>query len=320
MASTPDQKDIFDSKYTEFCNDLEGACPEFVTGISAARALSTEERKSQFRKDVLSSCSPTRDSSKAPMYVLPGVQMTEDVWVLLSENSKRAIQEYLTLLSFCVLMEDGPAPDMSGEAGWTESWAKKMMEDMKEKMKGVDFSGLSEKFAKFFGSAAGSFGAGGLGGLGGIPQIPEKFMKGQIAKLAEEIVKEFRIEDFGLDPEQMKAAENDPTKALNMIMEVFMKNPQAFQNTIAKLTKKLQQKIQNGSLRPQELVAEAEELMKTFSENPQFVEMMEGFRSAFSMDGHEDEARAAGRDGSARLSIVQQRLRKKLEKRKGGKK
>jgi hypothetical protein len=315
MASTTDKKDVFDTKYNEFCDDLVGTCPEFTTQINAAKALSVTERKEQFRRDVLKGCSPTRDATKAPSFVLPGVQMTEDVWSSLSDNSKKAVQEYLTILSFCLLMEDGNASDLSG--GWTADWAKTMMEDMKEKMKGIDFSGLSEKFAKFF-SSAGTAGSSPFGD--GIPQIPEKFMKGQIAKLAEEIVKEFKIEDFGLDPEQMKAAESDPSKALNMVMEVFMKNPQAFQNTIAKLTKKLQQKIQNGSLRPQELVAEAEELMKTFSENPQFVEMMEGFRSAFSMDGHEDEARAAGRDGSARLSIVQQRLRKKLEQRKGGKK
>ena len=63
-------------------------------------------------------------------------------------------------------------------------------------------------------------------------------------------------------------------------------------------------------------MAEAEELMKTFSENPQFVEMMEGFRQAFGMEGHEDDLRAAGRDGSARLSLVQQRLRKKLDAKK----
>lgn len=316
MASTT-EKDIFDTKFTEFCNDLEGTCPEFTQQIAAARALSVEQRKELFRKDVLKSCSPNRDATQAPAFVLPGVQMTQDIWESLSDNSKRAVQEYLTILSFCLLMEDGPSVgDLSGgEFGWTESWAKSMMDDMKEKMKGVDFSGLSEKFAKFFGSAAGATG-------GAIPQIPEKFMKGQIAKLAEEIVKEFNLEDFGIDPAQMEAAGNDPTKALNIVMEVFMKNPNAFQKTIAKLTKKLQQKIQNGSLRPQELVAEAEELMKTFSENPQFVEMMEGFRQAFSMEGHEDEARAAGRDGSARLSIVQQRLKKKLEARKaaGGKK
>ena len=98
-----------------------------------------------------------------------------------------------------------------------------------------------------------------------------------------------------------------------------MKNPSAMQSTVQKLTKKLQQKIQSGALRPQELVAEAEELMKTFSENPQFVELMESFRSTFGFEDTE-MARAAGRDGDNRLSIARARLRAKLEKRKAGKK
>jgi hypothetical protein len=144
-------------------------------------------------------------------------------------------------------------------------------------------------------------------------------MKGQIARLAEEIVKEFKIEDFGLDPASVEAAGNDPTKALNLIMEVFMKNPQNLQRTIQRLTKRLQEKIQSGSIRPQDLVAEAEELMKTFSENPQFVEMMETFRQTFGMEDP-DIARAAGKEESARLSLVKQRLRKKLEAKKAGKK
>jgi hypothetical protein len=234
--------------------------------------------------------------------------MTQTLWSELSENTKKAIQEYLTILSFTYLM-DSNATDMSGNE-FTSDWAKKMMDEMKSKMEGVDFAGLTEKIAKLFGgSSDGS----------GIPSLPEKFMKGQIAKLAEEIVKEFRVEDFGLDPAQLEAAGNDPTKALNMIMEVFMKNPQAMQGTIQKLTKKLQQKIQSGALRPNELVAEAEELMKTFSENPQFVELMESFRQTF---GFEDQelARSVGRDGDSRLSIARARLRAKLEKRKGGKK
>lgn len=306
MAST--QPDIFDSKYVEFANDLLGACPELTQQIQAALALSSQIRKQEFKAQVLPSCSPSRNAAKAPAFVLPGVPMPQEVWTALSERSQRAVQEHLTVLSFCVLVDGESTPDISG-FGWNADWAKKMMDEMKDKMKGMDFAGLSEKFAKFF-----------TEGGSGIPQIPEKFLKGQIAKLAEEIVKEFRIEDFGLDPAAVEEANKDPSKAMNMIMEVFMKNPQAFQKTIMKLTKKLQQKIQNGSLRPQELVAEAEELMKTFSENPQFVEMMESFRQAFGMEGHEEEARAAGRDGSARLSIVQQRLRKKLEQRKGGKK
>ncbi len=298
--------DVFITKYDEFARDLLGACPELTTQIQAAVALAPDQRRQQFKDQVLSSCSPNRNAAEAPSYVLPGVPMPQTLWAELSDNSKKAIQEYLTILSFTYLM-DSNAADMSGNE-FTADWAKKMMDEMKSKMDGVDFAGLTEKIAKLFGGAAGT-----------IPSLPEKFMKGQIAKLAEEIVKEFRVEDFGLDPAQLEAAGNDPTKALNMIMEVFMKNPQAMQGTIQKLTKKLQQKIQSGALRPNELVAEAEELMKTFSENPQFVELMESFRQTF---GFEDQelARSVGRDGDSRLSIARARLRAKLEKRKGGKK
>jgi hypothetical protein len=69
----------------------------------------------------------------------------------------------------------------------------------------------------------------------------------------------------------------------------------------------------------QELVAEAEELMKTFGENPQFVEMMEAFRSAFGFEDKE-AAQAAGRDNENRLSIARARLRKKLEAKRAAKK
>ena len=304
-------KDVFQQKFDEYVTDLEGVFPEYSAQIKAAGQGSLEERKKAFREHVLPSCSPTRDQAKAPAFVLPGVPITQEVWDTLSSNNKQAIQEYLTLLSFCLLIDTESKEDLSGN-GWTDTFAKQMMDDMKSKMKSVDFAGLQEKFAKFFGSATGN----------NFPQIPEKFLKGQIAKLAEEIVKEFNIEDFGLDPKSLEEANKDPSKALQMISEVFMKNPQAFQKTIMKLTKKLQQKIQSGSLRPQELVAEAEELMKTFSENPQFVEMMETFRQTFGFEGHEDELRASGQDGSARLSLVQQRLRKKLDAKKkaqGGK-
>lgn len=300
MSAT--DSDIFDTKYEEFANNLKDTFPEFVSQLDAALALSKEDRKKEFQSQVLPFCSPSRQSSVRPEIVLPGVALSESTWTSLSEASKKAIQEYLTLLSFCLMMQG-----YSKKEGWTSEWANTMMDDMKRKMKDVDFSGFAEKMSKLFGSDGKS-----------IPQIPEKFLKGQIARLAEEIVKEFRVEDFGIDPAALEAAGNDPMKALNMIMEVFMKNPQAFQGTIMKITKRLQQKVQSGALRPQELVAEAEELMKTFSENPQFVEMMESFREMFGQtDDLAEQQKSAGRDGNARLSIVQARLRKKLDAKKG---
>jgi len=307
--------DLFDTKYSEFARDLQGACPELTSEIEKALALSTKERREQFKVQVLPSCSPGRDAKIAPAFVLPGVAMPSQIWIDLSAKSRKAIQEHLTLLSFTYLIESGTKEE-STTNGWNDGFMKKMMDEMKAKMDSMDFAGLSEKFAGLFGGAGAGAGAGGAAGFAGfasgIPEIPERFMKGQIARLAEEIVKELKVEDFGIDAETMKAAGNDPTKALNIIMEVFGKNPAGFQNTVQKLGKKIALKIQSGAIRPQELVAEAEELMKVFSENPKFVELMEAFRQTFGFENKE-AAQAAGRDNENRLSIAKSRLRKKLE-------
>lgn len=298
---------IFDAKYVEFAKDLLATCPELESQIKAALTLETEDRMKEFKKQVLTSCSPRRDGEKCPDYVLPGVAMPQEIWASLSEKSKKAIQEYMTILSFTFLIDAGTSGDVAGSE-WSADWAKTMMDDMKEKMGGIDFAGMSAKIASLFGSMGG---AGSKEGGSRFPELPEKFLNGQIAKLAEDIVKELKMEDFGLDPELLKSAGNDPTKALNLIMEVLVKNPQNLQTTIQKLSKKIQQKIQSGALRPSELVAEAEELMKTFSENPQFVGLMESFRQSFGAFDP-DVARKTNREGEHRMNIVKERLRKKL--------
>ena len=55
--------------------------------------------------------------------------------------------------------------------------------------------------------------------------------------------------------------------------------------------------------------------MKEFSSNTEFVGVMESVKSMFGFEDM-DLARQSGREGSARLSMVQQRLRAKLEARK----
>jgi len=298
---------IFDSKYVEFAKDLLATCPELEVQIKAALSLETEDRMKEFKKQVLTSCSPRRDGEKCPDYVLPGVAMPQEIWSSLSDKSKKAIQEYMTILSFTFLIDAGTSGDISGSE-WSADWAKTMMDDMKEKMGGMDFAGVSAKIASLFGSMGS--GASKEGGSR-FPELPEKFLNGQIAKLAEDIVKELKMEDFGIDPELLKSAGDDPTKALHVIMEVLMKNPRNLQTTIQKLSKKIQQKIQSGALRPNDLVAEAEELMKTFSENPQFVGLMESFRQSFGAFDP-DVARKTNREGEHRMNIVKERLRKKL--------
>jgi hypothetical protein len=215
------------------------------------------------------------------------------------------------------------------EAGFSESskpyWMDDAMNDMKKKLEGFDFQSIIGKFATFFKSgtdgAAPAGGAGasstsglpaGLEGLfeNGFPKIPEKFLKGHMAKLAQEIVKDITPEDLGISKEMIEECEKDPSRAFDVLFKVFGSNPGNIQKIVQKIGKRLQQKITSGAIRPQEIAREAEELMKEFAGNSSFVDMMDGIKGAFGFQDM-DLARQAGREGSARLSMVKERLKKK---------
>ena len=99
-----------------------------------------------------------------------------------------------------------------------------------------------------------------------------------------------------------------------MLMNIYTQRPEILQNAMKRIAKRLQDKIRRGELRPQELAAEAEEMIKQFTDNPAFVELMESFRSVFGFEDPE-MARAAGRDSDGRRAIAQRRLRQERERR-----
>ncbi len=300
MSSAPaSNESIFQVKYVEFANNLRDVFPECSVEIDTAVALNDTERIDGFKTYVLPIAGDfKRDVSVNPGIVLPNVALTDEQWASLSDNSKKSIQEYLTLLAFTFMMDtNSPFGDDSKSA------FEEFMGSLKDKMSGIDFKSITEKFASMFGGSAEGV------------KLPEKFLKGHLARLAEEMMRDFKPEDFGLDVEELKKYENDPTKAFDMLLKVYTTNPGIIQNSIQKIGKRLQAKIQSGAIRPQEIAAEAEELMKEFSTNPAFVEMMGSFKTMFGMEDP-DLARAAGRENNARLALVRERLRKKMDSRK----
>lgn len=285
---------LFFTKYSEFCEELKGAYPEASAAIQQAQGLPDEQKKSRFKEEVVPiTGNPKRKANKNPGILLPGVKISDDVWYELSEGTRKAIHEYLTLLTFCV---------MFGTEGFNMKWAEEAMKTMKEKLDNADFKSISEKLMAMFSSDS-------------FKHVPERLLKGQIAKLADELVREFRPEDFGLSPSELAEAGDNPTRAFELLSQLYTQRPEILQNAMKRIAKRLQEKVQRGELRPQELAAEAEELIKEFTENPAMKELMESFRSMFGFED-EESARAVGRDGENRLSIARNRLRKKLEAKK----
>ena len=310
---------VFQTKYDEFAKELSETFPEYVSSINSAIALAPEVRLSLFQAEIR--VVGIDEVSSNPGTVLPGVIIPDAAWATLSTATQGAIWEYLKLLSMCCFLEagfsDGPASAGAGGTSDSKSWMDGMMGQMKDKLSSVDFEGLMGKFAKVFGAESGTTDASGSKLPGGfkMPELPKKFLKGHLAKLAEEIVRDIKPEDLGLTAAMMEECEKSPSRALNLLVQVFTKNPGAIQSTIKKIGSRLQQKVQSGQIRPQEIAREAEELMKEFSSNPEFVDVMESLKSMFGFEDM-DMARQAGREGSARLSAVQQRLRKKLDAKK----
>jgi hypothetical protein len=285
----------FEKKVKEFVADLQGAFPELATELTAAAAMPVDELLEEYMESVFMKHAEKKDSLQCPGCILPGVTISHALWSVVSEATKRTVFDYLSILDLLAMCENGSAKGMGKE------WAENIMKNWRSRMDKVDFESMAEKFKDIF------------GGTGALPKLPEKFLKGKLAKLAEDIVREFKPEDFGLRPEDLKAVERDPARAFEILMQASTANPAILQNAMMRVGKRLQSKIQKGELRPEDLAAEAEEMMKEFQSNPAFTEMMESFRKAFSFE-EPAAARAAGKD--TRLSQTQARLRKKLEERK----
>ena len=314
------EESVFQKKYNEFVEDLLGALPEYNNQITIASKLDDATRLSRYQQEVnvqQTLRGNSEEFNKNPHVILPGVDISDAVWQALSENTKKAIWEHVRVLSICCFME----------AGFNEqnkpSWMEDAMNEMKKKLESVDFQSIIQKFMKFMnpvGDAASAAAGGAIPGMEGLfengfPKLPERFLKGHMARLSQEIVKEITPGDLGITPEMIKECEKDPSRAFTLLFSTFSSNPEIIQKTIAKIGNRIQQKVQSGAIRPQEIAREAEEMMKEFAENSSFVEMMDGIKTAFGFEDM-DIARKAGKEGTARMSIARDRLRKKLDKKK----
>lgn len=306
--NTAETSEMFVKKYDEFAADLQNTYPELKEVLEAALAIPAADRVTKYKAEVFSKTHSLTQSdlTKTPGTVLPGVELTPAMWETTSKKTRTIIFEYVSIMNLCVAFQGGDADSET----FTKEWADRVMREARASMSNIDFSKLSEKFSSIFGMKGDA-----------LPPFPEKFLKGKLAKLAEEMVREFKPEDFGISKEDMEACERDPARAFEILMKGSLGNPMMIQSAMTRVAKRLQDKVQRGELKPQELVAEAESLMQEFQSHPAFVELMSSFKTMFGGDMTETEmARAQGDDNNVRLSLVRERLRKKLAAKKNARK
>jgi hypothetical protein len=312
----------FESTYAQFVDDLKGTFPEFADALTHAASLpDCKERFIAVWKSHTGAIA-TKDNSvfATDIELIPGFVLTPKLWTELSAATHDAIWKYLSSLLLLAAVNkesDGGLWDLSGFNADMEAMMK-MLNGMDGMGGDSAAAGLGESMKDVFSklsSMASMFGmkADDLSGVAGKFKIPERLFKGHIARIAEELVKEFKPEDFGISPDMLES--DDPARVFNYLQEVFTKKPELMMSAAQKIAKKIQYKFQRGEIKREEIIREAEELMKEFSENTAFSEL---FGSLGEMlKGSEKES---GNEGSARRREVQERLRRKAAEKEAAKK
>jgi hypothetical protein len=305
----------FTSTYVQFVTELVETFPEYADKLNDAKVdPKAREHFLSVWKTHTNSIAVQNSAifTDTGLELVPGFAMTAKLWSELSNNSRSAIWRYLTSLLLIAAAFDGSGEKTEGI--WDISGFEHDMEEMMKRLKSGEDGGMKDIFEKLSKLAEGlgmkdiSGAFEGLGGVGadGKPKfkIPERLFKGHIAKIAEEIVGEFNPEDFGLSPELLNS--NDPAKIFTFLQEIFTQKPDMLIGIAQRIAKKIQAKFQRGDFNRDELIREAEELMKEFSDNEAFSGLFEQLGEM--LKGGEKES---GNEGSARRREVQERLKKK---------
>lgn len=330
----------FHETLATFCAELRATFPELAS--ATVRAVSTVTpvtfwRSWQANLMVLA----TRDGealfSERRGILVPPLMLTPALWGEVSETTQDAIWRYLRTLLLEALMEsDLEETSMTEErsrivmgilteerleaaatAMDTSAGAAAMEEAAADLFGGM--GGLMERLRGLMGAAAAMDASGGAAGGAGIPampplpEIPERLRNGKIAKMAQEMAKQFKPEEFGIDPAILASAGDNVEEVLRRLAEMYQRDPTMLIAGAKKMADRIRRQVMGGSLKQEDLVAEAKEFVELFKEHPLFKEAIGKFQDMVGEGGlAEMFGGGAASAPSDRLRTVQERLRKKL--------
>ena len=268
--------------------------------------------------------------------VLPGIHFSAKLWKESSKETRIVFWDYLAsliLLFNLNLKMSGSSPANSSAPVTDESEEMPdftaMIDEMTKGFKSEEFKKIFEnlkttfdKFVDLSGSIpptpSDADAEAGSAGDFKFPTIPESLQNGQIAKIAAELAGEFTPADLGIDAELMEKM--NPIQIFEHLQFVYTNNPDLLTGAMKRVAKKIENKFASGSLKRETLMAEAKELMEHFTDNPAFKEMFQTFGTMFTNPADMFGGGSGTSSSSDRLQKARERLRKKTEEKKKGKK
>lgn len=271
--------------------------------------------------------------------VLPGIHFSAKLWKESSKETRTVFWDYLAslILLFNLNLKMSGSSSESVPSNADSSSTSEEMPDFTAMIDEMTKGFKSEEFKKIFENLKTTFDkfvdlsgnvppsassdadtdSSGPAGDFKFPTIPESLQNGQIAKIAAELASEFTPADLGIDAELMEKM--NPIQIFEHLQFVYTNNPDLLTGAMKRVAKKIENKFASGSLKRETLMAEAKELMEHFTDNPAFKEMFQTFGTMFTNPA---DMFGGGNTSSSsdRLQKARERLRKKTEEKKKGKK
>lgn len=325
----------FAAVYTQFLSEMELTFPELEKSAAAALKKTSWPEFTKAITPILHQIA-VRDESiftATGAAIAPGVMMTKGLWKDAGKPTKKAIWDFLSSLVLLASYEkrhSGNTVEGGGESSSNSSSTegsseepdfskffdisgadadlRKMFKDLGSQFSGQSFSSFFDGIKEAAETMKEQFGAA-MGVSGEKLPIPEKMFKGHIAKIAEDLAREFKPEDFGLSPEMLEGGDSAAT--FEYLQTIFTKNPELLMRGAKKIASRIQDKLKNGSVTREQLIAEAEELMQSFKDNPMFKQVFEQLNAGLRGAG-EGFGMGGGNEPSERRKAAVDRLRAKL--------
>jgi hypothetical protein len=317
----------FTKTLTSFCEELRLTFPELSAPVDRATRITPEQFWHTWGKSlsILLERDVKRFMEERGGFLVGAIRLTPALWSELSEKTQGAIWKYMRTMALEAAMElhlDSMDTDTMQtlmdiltaerlEAGGAE--ADVAASEMFEETMGH----LNPLMEKLKGMMGGFMDVSGLADIP-LPEIPERLRNGRIAKLAEEMAKQFKPEEFGIDPALLKG--DNVEDILKRLAELYQRDPTLLIAGAKRVAERIKKQILGGSLNREELVAEAQEFVTLFKEHPLFKEAIAKFQGLVGEGGLAEMFGGASSAGapSERRRAVQERLRKKMEARRGG--
>jgi len=309
-----------------FCDELRLTFPELSAATDRAATVVPSSYWLMWHKnlDILLEKSADGLFGAKSGFLISAVRMTPALWGEISENTQKAIWRYLRTLALESVMESATMESL------TPAQMQSLMDIMTAERLEAGGEDAEAAQKELFEETMGHLNPlmerlkGMMGGfMDGVdlkdiplPEIPEHLKRGKIARLAEQLSKQFRPEEFGIDPAILEG--NNVEEVLKRLAELYQRDPTMIMAGAKRMADKIKKQLLGGSLKREDLLAEAKEFVALFKEHPLFKEAIAKFEGLIG-EGGLASMMGGGNVPSERLMATQERLRRKLAERNAAK-